>query len=300
MFAKSKQSLMSAILLCSFSCAALAQYDVASFKADSTKMADLSFEREPKELGVFSIIHNGLFKPPGMKEGVRYPALVLLHNCAGVKARQMRYWIEAGTREGYVVLLIDGMRGHPTNCFPPTPISVGRRIKDAFDALKHLSALPFIDPKRIFAAGYSQGGFTASQVSSREVATAFVPANAPRFAGTVAFYSTCRWPAGKLPRVNVDIPIIRPDIDRPHLMLMGGLDNETPSEWCDAVLPDMKAAGAPIQSHVYPEIGHCWDCVDIDGFSKTDFKGDHITYRYDAALTEDSRRRMFEFFSNIQ
>jgi len=288
------------ILGLGFSVVAQAQYDVPSFKADSAKLPDLSFAAEPKELGVFSTIHNGLFKPVGMKEGVRYPGLVLLHNCGGIMPRQMRQWIEAGTQEGYVVLLIDGMRGNKSNCFPPTPISVGRRIKDAFDALAHLSALPFVEPKRIFAAGYSQGGFTASQVSSREVAEAFVPAEAPRFAGTVAFYSTCRWPAGKIPRVNVDIPIVRPDIDRPHLMLMGALDNETPSEWCDAVLPAMKAAGAPISTHVYADIGHCWDCIDIDGFSKTDFKGDRISYRYDARLTEDSRRRMFEFFSSIR
>ncbi len=288
------------LVACCFALPALAQYDVPSFKADAAKMADLTFSRQPVELGLFSTIHNGLFKPEGMKDGERYPALVLLHTCGGVKPRQMRYWIESGTRAGYVVLLVDGMRGNQTNCFPPTPISVGRRIKDAFDALAHLAALPFVDAERIFAAGYSQGGFTASQVSSREVADVFLPAGAKRFAGTVGFYSTCRWPAGKIPRVNVDIPIVRPDIDRPHLLLMGALDNETPAEWCDAVLPAMQAGGAPVFSHVYAGGGHCWDCIDIDGLSKTDFKGDRISYRYDAKLTEDSRRRMFEFFAGIR
>ena len=285
---------------CCFALPALAQYDVPSYKADSTKMADLTFPRQPVELGLFSTIHNGLFKPEGMKEGERYPALVLLHNCAGIMPRHMRYWIESGTRAGYVVLLIDGMRGNKTNCFPPTPISVGRRLKDAFDALAHLAALPFVDPKRIFAAGYSQGGFTASQISSREVAEAFVPVGAPRFAGTVAFYSTCRWPAGTIPRVNVDIPIVRPDIDRPHMLLMGALDNETPAAWCDAVLPAVQAAGAPVSSHVYAGTVHCWDCIESDGLNKTDFKGDRISYRYDPKLTDDSRRRMFEFFDGIR
>lgn len=293
---KLRFAVLAALFLCLYARLVWAQYDVSSFKTDAAKISDLSFAREAVELGLFSNIHNGLFKPAGMKAGERYPALVLLHNCGGIMPRQMRYWIESGTREGYVVLLVDGMRGNKTNCFPPTPISVGRRIKDAFDALAHLSALPFVDPERIFAAGYSQGGFTASQVSSREVAEAFVPAGANRFAGTVSFYGTCRWPAGKIPRVNVDIPIVRPDIDRPHLMLMGERDNETPPEYCDAVLPGMKAAGAPVSSHIYAETGHCWDCIDIDGLSKIDFKGDRIVYRYDANLTEDSRRRMFEFF----
>ena len=86
------------LVACCFALPALAQYDVPSFKADAAKMADLTFSRQPVELGLFSTIHNGLFKPEGMKDGERYPALVLLHTCGGVKPRQMRYWIESGTR----------------------------------------------------------------------------------------------------------------------------------------------------------------------------------------------------------
>jgi dienelactone hydrolase len=279
---------------------ALAQYDVPSFKADSAKLSDLSFASEPKELGIFSSLGNALFKPVGMKEGVRYPGLVLLHTCGGIKPRHSRYWIEATVQEGYVVLVVDGMRGNQNNCYPPTPISIGRRMKDAFDALQHMSGLPFIDPARIFVAGHSQGGITASMISSREIIDAFVPGGQPRFAASASFYGLCRWPKGRVPRVDVEVPVVRQDVDRPHLMLMGALDNETPAEWCDAVLPGLKAAGVPIVSHVYPDAGHCWDCVELDGFSKTDFKGDRISYRYSAQLTEDSRRRMFEFFKGSQ
>lgn len=300
MFARQILSLCGLLWLGAYTPWAVAQYDVRSFKVDAAKVSDLSFAADAKELGIFSNIYNGLFKPAGMKEGVRYPGLVLLHQCAGILPRHMRYWLEAAIQEGYVVLVVDGMRGNKTNCFPPTPVSVGRRIKDAFDALHHLAALSFVDPQRIFAAGYSQGAFTATQVSSREVAEAFVASGQPRFAGTVAFYGTCRWPKGKIPRVDFDIPILRADVDRPLLMLMGQLDNETPAEWCDAVLPTLQAAGAPVHSHVYPNAGHCWDCLDLDGFSKTDFKGDRIAYHYDAALTEDSRRRMFSFFAGLQ
>ncbi len=46
--------------------------------------------------------------------------------------------------------------------------------------------------------------------------------------------------------------------------------------------------------HVYPEATHCWDCKNLGGFSKTDFRGHQVVYRYDKNLTSDAARRMFE------
>jgi dienelactone hydrolase len=50
-----------------------------------------------------------------------------------------------------------------------------------------------------------------------------------------------------------------------------------------------------VEWHVYPEATHCWDCKNLDGFSKVDFRGSRVVYRYDRNITSDAGRRMFEF-----
>ena len=76
---------------------------------------------------------------------------------------------------------------------------------------------------------------------------------------------------------------------------MGELDNETPAGECVEKLKAAKAAGAPVEWHVYPETTHCWDCRQLDNFSKVDMCGNRVTYRYSEDVTRDSARRMFEF-----
>src|SRR5262245_29489840 len=89
--------------------------------------------------------------------------------------------------------------------------------------------------------------------------------------------------------------IVQPDIDRPVLVLMGGRDNETPAAECIPKPETARAGGAPVEWHVYPEATHCWDCRNLDGFSKIDSRGTQVIYRYDKTVTDDSARRMFEF-----
>jgi dienelactone hydrolase len=53
-----------------------------------------------------------------------------------------------------------------------------------------------------------------------------------------------------------------------------------------------------VEWHVYPETTHCWDCRQLDAFSKVDVRGNRVTYRYNEEVTRDSARRMFEFLEN--
>ena len=62
-----------------------------------------------------------------------------------------------------------------------------------------------------------------------------------------------------------------------------------------AKLESLRAAGAPVEWHVYPETTHCWDCQHLDGYSKTDVRGNNVVYRYSRETTQDSKRRLFEF-----
>lgn len=268
---------------------------IATLEQDARKLGDLEFPTEAAELGSFGDFHNGLFKPSGKSAGP-FPTLVLAHTCGGIRAAEMRYWVEAALQEGYAVLVVDSMRGHKNNCYPPAPVPAGRRLKDLYDAIAHLAKLPFVDAARIAEAGFSQGAFMAGLLASPKAKQAVAP-EAPRYAASAGLYGTCEWPPGSLKNTKLRIRYVFDDTDRPLLFLMGDEDRETPAEYCGALLPALKAQGAPVEWHLYPGVTHCWDCTSLDGFSKVDHKGERVSYRYDKATTEDSRRRLFDFLA---
>ncbi len=39
---------------------------------------------------------------------------------------------------------------------------------------------------------------------------------------------------------------------------------------------------------------HCW-MPQLDGYSKVDMRGNHVSYRFSADVTDDSERRLFAF-----
>jgi dienelactone hydrolase len=78
---------------------------------------------------------------------------------------------------------------------------------------------------------------------------------------------------------------------------MGALDNETPAEECVQKLEPLRAGGAPVELHVFPDTTHCWDCRNLNGATKTDSRGNHVVYRYSEAVTIDASQRMFAFLS---
>jgi hypothetical protein len=40
---------------------------------------------------------------------------------------------------------------------------------------------------------------------------------------------------------------------------------------------------------------YCWDRSSMNGFSKTDFRGVRVVYKFDKEVTEDAARRVFEY-----
>lgn len=273
------------------------KYEAAEMLAESKRLPDLRYPTTAVTLEASAILSNALLKPASSDNALRHPALVLMHRCSGIENRDLRYWVESAIRRGYVVLVVDSLRNNRTNCAFPLAVESGRRIKDAFDALQHLAGLPFVDPSKIYVAGFSQGGFIASLLSSNEVATAFMAGNVLRFAAAASLYGHCRYPVGSIPGIVYPIDIVRQDTDRPLLLLMGELDNETPPSTCEDVLRALQSKGAPIASHIYPGTTHCWDCITRDGVTRIDFRGTRVTYRFDRSVTESSLGRLFEFFA---
>jgi len=209
----------------------------------------VAFNDEVKEsIGVFTDVANTVFKPAG--EGP-FPAVVLMHTCGGLKGApnaHMKQHAQELLEAGYVVLVIDsfGPRGFD-NCSTRAPSGSGG-IADAYAALAFLAAKPFVDGARIYQAGYSWGAFISALLASPQ--SARLAGAERRFAATVANYGGCAF-KGK--------SMVLQDVDRPLLMLMGGRDDEVPAAPCFPLLDDLKAAGKPVQWHVYPDATHAWD-----------------------------------------
>lgn len=282
-----------------FSSWALAQQPSNPIMAAATQAKDLAFPKEPSRLSFFSSPRMALYKPDGPGP---FPALVLHHQCGGLGSgkwqnQSMLDWAKRAVGRGYVVLLIDslGPRGVDSVCMGPrSGVNFPRGVRDAMQAAEHLRTFEFVDKKRIAHAGYSWGAMVGVLVSGKAFRSAL--ADGEGFAAIVSFYPGCfttRLPAGGT------FEMVRADLDRPLLVLMGEKDTETPPAECVLKLDAAKSAGAPVEWHVYPDTTHCWDCENLHGFSKTDFRGNHVVYRYDKSVTEDSARRMFEFLNRI-
>ncbi|TCS37843.1 dienelactone hydrolase [Paucimonas lemoignei] len=253
-----------------------------------TKHDDLRFATEATELSTLSKLSNAVFKPSGSGP---FPALVLLPDCSGRIGASMQQRVEAGIAQGYVVMVVDSLRGHPNNCISPLRVSFERRIKDAYDALDHLSKMPQVDPQRIAVAGYSQGGTVALMLTSKQSTALF--GRQRRFAAGAAWYPLC-YLSARYGKQEADF--LRQDIDKPLLLLMGGDDIYTPAYDCEPHLQELQAAGAPVEWHVFPQAGHGWDLKEVSGRSTFTFRGDRMTFSYDAAATQEGQKQMFEFF----
>ena len=261
----------------------------------SSLAPDLQFPTEFSALSTADAPRMALYKPQG---GGKFPGLVLFHQCAGLgnsrrPNRSMTEWAEKFVARGYAALLIDslGPRGVDTVCYGPKGgVNIPRGVKDALQAADHLRKFDFVDKKRIALAGYSWGAMVGVLASSKRWGVTLAPAD--RFAAAVSFYPGCRTIT---PQSGKPYEIVQPDIDRPLLALMGELDNETPSGECTERFEAVRAAGAPVEWHVYPQTTHCWDCRQLDAFSKVDVRGNRVIYRYNEEVTRDSARRMFEF-----
>jgi dienelactone hydrolase len=209
----------------------------------------------------------------------------------------MGRWAKEMIERGYVVLLIDsqGARGVDTNCFEPKgAIYHVRGALDVLQAAEHLRMFDFVDKKRIAAVGFSWGAMADLLAASALYQSAFKIEDG--FAEFVAIYPACFTfvtPQG------MPYEIVLRDIDKPGLVLMGGDDLEAPASQCVAKLQAAEWTGAPVQWHVFPNATHCWDCAHLDGYSKTDFRGNRVSYRFDGDVTAETKRRMFEFLDRV-
>jgi dienelactone hydrolase len=180
-----------------------------------------------------------LYRPPG--EG-RFPAVVLLHGCDGrLSAAGEQREAQKLVALGYSVLAVDsfGPRGVRDRCIQELGVPVDR-VMDAYGALQYLAGRADIDPDRIAVLGYSQGGITAiSAVTRGGVETLFER----HFKAAVAYYPGCD----------------NTEVAAPTLILIGALDEWTPTRNCREMVAVQSGAGAPVELFVYPGAYHAFN-----------------------------------------
>jgi len=275
----------SALALFAFPASAQTYRDAVTRFANASP--DLTFPSEAGELGTFSRLQMAIYKPSG--DGP-FPAVVMLPSCGGLRP-EILDWAKRTVARGFVAFVVDPVtqRGQPV-CVPNSPSNHYRGAKDAFQALAHLKHFPFVDQERIGLLGFSWGAMVGLLVSSKTFAELFSPTQ--RFVAAVGLYPLCHVdPMQGRPSVD----FVRPDHDRPALILLADQDVEAPSADCVSLMQPLAEKGLPIAWHVYQGATHCWDCSSMDNNAKTDFRGVRVVYKFDKELTEDSAKRAFEY-----
>jgi dienelactone hydrolase len=225
-----------------------------------------------------------------------FPAMVLLHGCEGVSENSRR-WAQWLRGQGYVAVVVDSWtpRGLKETCTftvqdPPNTA----RFQDAFGALRYLQARGDVDPRRIGAMGWSNGGvFSIAVINGPSLERAkargeMIPE--PGFAAAIGIY-----PGGcdslKTQRVI-----------RPLLVLIGDADDWTNPATCREMVEAMRAKGAEASIELLPGAFHYFD---FEGLARTTLRevgNDNkpggccgATVAFDAAAFATARRRVAEF-----
>ena len=276
-----------------------AQFTPRDLMFDSRSAPDLTFPTAvtPIEQAVYPQMM--LLKPEG--EGP-FPAVMLGHQCGGLvfnKANpraanwSMLQWAKDFQQAGYVTLLVDfmGPRGATQVCQgAQAGVTLGRTAKDFFQAAEHLRKLPYVNPNQVALVGFSQGALIAFYNNGKRTREAIGASRG--FDAYVSFYPLCRLQTQSPDRAIVEI--LQRDIEKPHLMLLGSADTETPPADCESLGATVKASGRPLEFHTYVGKTHCWDCKSLNGFTKQGRHGT-VTYTYDEETTRDSFERTKTF-----
>lgn len=216
-----------------------------------------------------------LFKPKGNGP---FPAVVLMHGCGGWQSAVLgglhahaRYLLD----RGYVVLNLDsfGTRGTSGGTVCETTARLVRaldyRTYDAFDALRYMRSLAYVDKDNVFLMGQSNGGSVAINAAKSR--------KRDGYRAVAAYYPWCGSLGGA--RVKLGAPLI---------IFSGGRDDWVPARECR----HRHSVGAALKVVEYASAAHSFD-LPID---RQRYLGKLIGY--DQPATTDSRARMLAFFES--
>jgi len=209
------------------------------------------------------------------------PAVVLLHSCNGNWRRLDERWGRLISSWGYVTLTVDsfGPRGLKNTCGSNAPVPLAF---DAHRALNFLTQQPSVDPARVAALGFSQGGWLALSSVERG-AIERIAEN--KFRAAIAFYPPCLG--------------FKDNMTVPTLVLIGELDDWARASECrnlvegrdDYGISRNKGDGVPIKLIVYPGAYHSFDGPGLK--TPVQFLGHHL--EFNQAATDRSIAAVRQF-----
>lgn len=245
-------------------------------------------------------------KPEGLGP---FPAVVIMHDCSGLGPRSSGApgrWARELVARGYVTVIPDSFttRGHPDGvCTDTSPsrgeVAPGRRVRDAYAALAHAGALPYVDGRRVGLMGGSHGGSTtlASMAAAQNASDPLAREKGAGFAAAVALYPSCgitlgTWRADGTGTYRSVAPL---------LILIGEKDDWTPAAPCVKLAASTRVTEQPVAITVYPGAHHSFDSDRPVRFvaarvNRNAPGGRGATTGGDAAAWADSIRRVVEFF----
>ncbi len=214
-------------------------------------------------------VHGQLFTPRGYGP---FPAVVLLHGCAGVHKAVDIAWARQLTSWGYVALVVDsfGPRGVRSACRgflhvrPP-------RTADAWAGVDYVRALDYVDPRRIAFMGWSQGAAIALRASAMP---AVLDDRRDSLKATIAFYPYCG---------------LQSDFYPPTMVLVGDKDDWTGWTPCESMARRQKQRGRSFDLVLYQNATHSFDCLACNGVYN-----DHRMI-YNPEAHKDALRRVRRF-----
>lgn len=227
-----------------------------------------------------------------------FPAVVLMHGCHGVSASNFE-WARWFRERGYVALVVDSWKARGMKKGLCTPRSKDvpntERFDDVVGALKYLQSRPYVDPGRIGAIGWSNGGvFSIAVVNGPSLERARkrgVVMPEPGFRASVGVY-----PGGCF-------SLVHETVVRPLLVLIGESDDWTLAKTCVEMVTAMRSRGADATIVLYPGAYHYFDVEGQRRQYLTDVENRNLpgeccgaTVEYNAPAADDAHHRIELFF----